>query len=94
MICMKRDCTSPATQLLKFCAPGENDGTTEAMLDLRLCSVHMDEVDPLAFIASSPDILGALGLSKGDSGLVYVEGVPLESMEAKAFLSAAVAKVN
>lgn len=84
--CQKRGCEAPATKMLKFCAPGPNDTDgAEVIVGLKLCDAHIEAVDVKDFIETAPVLLASLGLEPGEEGLVYADGIPVESAEAKAF---------
>lgn len=94
--CMKRGCDQPATEILKLCAPGpDEENGREAIMGVKLCKLHLDEVDAKEFVETAPGILGLLGLEPGDEDMVFADGIPLGSAEALAYLNVTAApKVN
>lgn len=86
-LCQRAGCPREATHAVKFCAADDLETNGEALMDLRLCELHATEANPLDFLRSAPALLTVLGLTKGEEGLVFIEPVPLQSVEFKAFKS-------
>lgn len=93
--CMRIDCQAEATHALKLVVPDarSSDTSAEGLLGVSLCATHCAEATAKPFLERNPAIEALLCSvceegTEPDFDEAYIEGVPLGSLEHKAWQAA------